>query len=251
MKYIGIIPARFASTRFPGKPLVDIGGKTMIRRVYEQAKKSRYLDEVFVATDDHFIHNHVVDFGGNSVMTNPNHLSGTDRCYEAVVNSGVQGDVIINIQGDEPFMEPENIDLLIKAFDNEQIAISTLICPLTDAEQINSPNNVKVVVDNNFKALYFSRFPIPYLRNQTLEDWLKTNVYYQHLGIYGYRFSALEKIVAMSPSRLEMAESLEQLRWLEAGMCIQTCVTNKSLTGIDTPEDLKKALEFLKNQKYD
>jgi 3-deoxy-manno-octulosonate cytidylyltransferase (CMP-KDO synthetase) len=248
MKFLGVIPARYASTRFPGKPLVDILGKSMIQRVYEQAKLSTYLTDIVVATDDERILEHVEEFGGKAVLTNSDHPSGTDRCYEAAAKTGENWDVIINIQGDEPFMEPKNIDLLAETFLNTENQISTLICPIKNVEEIQSRDLVKVVKDCNQNALYFSRFPIPFLRNQTIENWLEENTFFQHLGIYAYRFDILKELVKLSPSKLEKAESLEQLRWLEAGYKIKALTTEKSLPGIDTPEDLIKAENYLKTK---
>lgn len=247
MKTLGVIPARYASTRFPGKPLAEIDGKSMIQRVYEQAKKALTLSELVVATDDDRIFRHVISFGGNCVMTDPNHPSGTDRCYEAVLNTGKKFDLIVNIQGDEPFMEPKNIDALVQVFNHKNVNISTLICPLSDSESILSKDVVKVVINKNSDALYFSRFPIPFLRNQTLDNWLEINSFYQHLGIYAYRFETLKLLVELQPSTLEKAESLEQLRWLESGFLIHTIAVSKTLPGIDTPQDLLNAEEYLKN----
>ena len=247
MKTLGLIPARYASTRFPGKPLAEIAGKSMIQRVYEQALKAKLLTDVVVATDDDRIFRHVQSFGGKCVMTNPNHPSGTDRCYEAALNTGKKFDLIVNIQGDEPFMNPENIDALVQVFNQKDIHISTLICPLIDAESILSKDVVKVVINKNSDALYFSRFPIPFLRNQSLDNWLEMNNFYQHLGIYAYQFETLKQLVELQPSTLEKAESLEQLRWLEAGFSIHTIAVAKTLPGIDTPQDLMKAEDYLKN----
>ena len=249
MKFLGVIPARYASTRFPGKPLAEIMGKSMIQRVFEQAKLSKYLTDVVVATDDERILNHVLEFGGKAVMTKTNHPSGTDRCFEAALKTNQNWDVIINIQGDEPFMEPNNIDLLAQSFSKPENQISTLICPLTEIEEIQSRDLVKVVFDSHQNALYFSRFPIPFLRNQTIENWLEENTFFQHLGIYAYRFDVLKELVKLPPSQLEKAESLEQLRWLEASYKIKTLITEKSMPGIDTLEDLKKAENYLKTKQ--
>lgn len=247
MKTLGVIPARYASTRFPGKPLAEIAGKSMIQRVYEQTQKSALLSELVVATDDERIFKHVISFGGNCVMTRTEHPSGTDRCFEAAQKMNAAFDIIVNIQGDEPFINPENIDALIRIFENENVQISTLICPLNDIESIESKDVVKVVIDKQFNSLYFSRFPVPFLRNQSKEEWLNQHNFYQHLGIYAFRFEVLSQLVKLQPSTLELAESLEQLRWLESSFKIKTLLTEKSIPGIDTPEDLIHAEQFLKN----
>lgn len=241
-KIIGIIPARYGSSRFPGKPLIDIGGKTMIERVYLQAKHARNLSEVIVATDDQRIYDAVKSFAGNVVMTDSAHHSGTDRCAEVL--SKVQGfDIAINIQGDEPFIDPLQIDLLCDCFVNEQTDIATLIRPIQEEETLFDPNKVKVVVDKNGKALYFSRSPIPFLKDHPKDKWLENNKYFSHIGIYGYRKSSLEQITQIPPSVLENAEGLEQLRWLESGFNIQTAESIHTNDAIDTPEDLEHILK--------
>jgi 3-deoxy-manno-octulosonate cytidylyltransferase (CMP-KDO synthetase) len=247
----GIIPARYASTRFPGKPLVDIVGKTMIQRVYEQA--SLLLDKVYVATDDDRIHEAVLKFGGRSVFTSPLHQSGTDRCAEAVrilaEDEGIETDVVINIQGDEPFIKPEQIGLLVSCFADKAVEIATLIRKVKPDEDISNPNHPKVVVDISGNALYFSRSIIPYFRDAGKSDWTKLHTYYKHLGLYAYRKDTLNRITSLSRGMLEKAESLEQNRWLENGFKIRTAVTEWESVCIDTPDDLEKAIEYFKEIK--
>lgn len=244
--FLGIIPARYASTRFPGKPLADIGGKPMIQRVYERAKL--VLEDVVVATDDKQIYHAVKAFGGNVVMTDEGHQSGTDRCYEAYLifaQKCQQGfDVVINIQGDEPFIRPDQIELLKGCFDEETIDIATLIKPIDEGTVIFDPNRPKVVVNKNKEALYFSRSPIPYIREEANEDWIKKHQFYQHIGMYAYRSKVLQKITSMEVGILEKAESLEQMRWLENGLTIKTAITQYESYGIDTPEDLERAIKL-------
>jgi 3-deoxy-manno-octulosonate cytidylyltransferase (CMP-KDO synthetase) len=242
VRIIGIIPARFASTRFPGKPLVDIAGKPMIRRVYEQAKRSESLARVIVATDDVRIENCVLDFGGEVCMTSAQHPSGTDRCEEVVQQLGLDCDAVINIQGDEPFIEPGQIDLLCSCFDDSRTQLATLIKKITTTEVLFNPNSPKVLIDKDHFAIYFSRQPIPYVRNVEQNSWLALHTFYQHIGIYGYRLTALQEITMLSPSSLERAESLEQLRWIENGYRIKTAVTTRETLAIDTPEDLQNIL---------
>lgn len=239
-KIIGIIPARFGSTRFPGKPLVGIFGKPMIQRVYEQCKLSPLLDEVIVATDHPDIFNTVESFGGKAVMTAEQHPSGTDRCLEAAKNSNVEiheEDIIINIQGDEPFIDPEQINQICRLFDNDKVDLATLIKPISDLSIMNEPNSPKVVCTKDGKALYFSRSPIPFNRDGKIELSEKC---FQHIGIYGYRMKTLQSICQLSPSFLEEIEGLEQLRWLENGYEIYTGISNFDSLAIDSPEDLKK-----------
>lgn len=245
MKVLGIIPARYASTRFPGKPLTDINGKSMIQRVYEQAKKAN-LVEVLVATDDERIREHVNAFGGKAVMTGTEHQSGTDRCFEAYQLHDEPYEYIINIQGDEPFIHPEQINLVAKCFERTQTQLATLIKKVTTPEELFNTNSPKVVINNTGEALYFSRQPIPFCRNVPDDIWHKQHTYYKHIGIYGYRADILEQITQLPPSALETAESLEQLRWLENGFRITTAITEHETIGIDTPEDLIRAQEHLK-----
>jgi 3-deoxy-manno-octulosonate cytidylyltransferase (CMP-KDO synthetase) len=242
LNFAGIVPARYASSRFPGKPLALIGDKTVIRMVYEQAGKA--LDSVFIATDDTRIFDEVTKFGGRVLMTSESHRSGTDRCAEAadlIRNSGLRADVIINIQGDEPFIRPEQIDSLKECFSDETVQIATLIRKVKPGEDISDPNQVKAVIDNSGFALYFSRAAIPFMRNYHLKEWTANHVFYKHIGLYAYRAETLKKITSLPQGKLEIAESLEQNRWLENGFRIKTALTEWENIGIDTPEDLEKA----------
>ncbi len=248
MKFIGIIPARYASTRFPAKPLAILGGKRVIQRVYEQVKKS--LDDVYVATDNELIKEAVEEFGGKVVMTSVNHRSGTDRCYEAYCKVGSGFDVVVNIQGDEPFIQPSQIEELKHCFDDEATQIASLAKPFREAdgkEALFNPNSPKVVMDKDNRALYFSRSVIPYLRNVEPEEWLKHHTYYKHIGLYAYRADTLREVTSLPQSSLELAESLEQLRWLQNGYVIKVGITDIETIGIDTPEDLAKAEQFLRD----
>ncbi len=241
MNILGIIPARYASTRFPGKPLVDIGGKSMIQRVYEQAKKCADLSEVMVATDDERIFNHVADFGGMAVMTSSNHQSGTDRCAEVALTYP-QYDVIINIQGDEPYIDPEQISKLVGCFNATDTQIATLVKKIQTEQELFNPNSPKVLVNNQSEAIYFSRSPVPYIRGQEQQNWLQHFIYFKHIGIYGYRADILQQITKLPVSSLEKAESLEQLRWIENGYKIKVAETEFETFAVDTPEDLKELL---------
>ena len=245
MQIIGIIPARYASTRFPAKPLADISGKSMIQRVYEQAKKSSSLTKVVVATDHQDIYNHVKSFGGEVSMTREDHPSGTDRCFEAVSQQKEKYDYVINIQGDEPFIKPEQIDLIASKLDGKT-EIATLVKAITDAEQLFNANVVKAVVSKEMKALYFSRATIPHLRNVPQEQWLEKQKFFKHIGMYAYRSDILKELIQLEVSSLEKAESLEQLRWVENGFSITVAETMLETLGIDTPEDLLKAIELTK-----
>ena len=246
-KFIGIIPARYASTRFPAKPLALLGGKPVIQHVWEQVKK--VLDTVIVATDDERILSAVEAFGGKAVMTSTSHRSGTDRCYEAYMNNGGDEDVVINIQGDEPFIDPSQLEAIMKCFDGADTDIATLIRPF-DPEltysALDNPNVVKVVVDANFRARYFSRSVIPYMRGEEREKWPTMIQYYTHIGLYAYRVNVLKQITQLPQSKMELAESLEQLRWLENGYNIQTAISRVTTIGIDTPADLERAEQYLK-----
>lgn len=245
MKFVAIIPARYASTRFPGKPLVKIGSKTMIQRVYEQCKES--LENVFVATDDSRIELEVKRFGGKVVMTSDQHKSGTDRCAEAMErireNYNAYFDVVINVQGDEPFIQPKQIESLKKCFLDSQTQIATLIRPAISNDEIFNPNKPKVVTGMNQMALYFSRSPIPYLRGQNTQDWLAGNLHFMHIGMYAYKTEVLFKISKLAQTPLETAESLEQLRWIENGFFIKTEISDIEGVSIDTPEDLDLLLK--------
>ena len=243
MKYMAIIPARYASTRFPGKPLAVLGGKTVIQRVYEQV--SGLLDEVYVATDDERIFQAVEAFGGRAVMTRTDHKSGTDRIEEAAEKIGSSADVIINVQGDEPFIQPSQIETLMQLFDAPETQIGTLGKRFESIEAIENPNSPKIVTDNRGFALYFSRSPIPYVRGVDRNDWLGAYPFLKHLGIYAYRREVLREVTQLPQGNLEKAESLEQLRWLENGYRIRVGLTDVETVGIDTPEDLVRAEEFL------
>lgn len=250
MKYTAIIPARYASTRFPAKPLAMLCGKPVIQRVYEQV--SRVLDDVFVATDDERIFRAVENFGGRAVMTREDHKSGTDRCFEAYQKIGNKADVVINIQGDEPFIHPDQIYALQACFQDPATQIATLVKPFTAADglqALQNPNSPKVVISDDNRALYFSRSVIPYLRGIPQEEWLSRHVFYKHIGLYAYRAETLREITVLPQSTLEKAESLEQLRWLDHGYVIKVGQTDRETIGIDTPEDLVRAEDFLKKNE--
>ena len=244
MTFTAIIPARYASTRFPGKPLAVLGGKTVIQRVYEQV--SNVLREVYVATDDERILTCVESFGGKAVMTRSDHQSGTDRIQEAVEKTGTQVDVIINVQGDEPFIQPSQILTLMKLFDDNSTQIGTLGKPFESIEAVENPNSPKIVTDTKGFALYFSRSVIPYIRGKERQNWFDEYPFLKHLGVYAYRREVLSEITKLSQSSLEKAESLEQLRWLQNGYRIRVGLTDVETVGIDTPEDLQRAETFLK-----
>ena len=251
MKFIAIIPARYASTRFPAKPLAMLGGKTVIQRVYEQV--SGVLDDAVVATDDERIYDAVKAFGGKVEMTSTAHRSGTDRCWEAYQKQGQQFDGVINVQGDEPFIQRSQLEALKACFDDPKTDIATLVKPFSaedDFSVLENPNSPKVVIDNTMHALYFSRSVIPYLRGVERSEWLKRHTFYKHIGMYAFRASALREVTALPQSTLEKAESLEQLRWLENGYRIGVGISNVETIGIDTPEDLARAEEFLKRMNH-
>lgn len=240
MKVVGIIPARYGSTRFPGKPLTLIDGKSMIYRVYQRCKNATLLQDVVVATDNQEIYDHVTGFGGKAVMTHTDHINGTERCADALGLLDETYDAVINIQGDEPFVEPEQIDLLVRNLEKHPYSIATLIRPITDINEIENPNVVKVVCNVNNKALYFSRSVIPYMRA------IKSNpTYLKHVGLYGYHVDVLKEIVKLEPTQNEQAERLEQLRWLENGFDIFTSMTDYESISIDSPDDIEKAEMFL------
>lgn len=248
MKYLGIIPARYASTRFPAKPLAMLGGKMVVERVYRQVEG--VLDDVVVATDDERIEQAVRQFGGKVVMTSTSHCSGTDRCYEALTKVGADRfDVVVNVQGDEPFIQPQQLQTVCQCFDDPTVDIATLVKPFTVADgyaALENANSPKVVVNNRMEALYFSRSIIPYLRGKDREEWLPNHTYYKHIGLYAYRTDVLRRITSLPQGDLERAESLEQLRWLENGYKIKVGITHVETIGIDTPEDLQRAEVFLK-----
>ena len=243
MKFTAVIPARFASTRFPGKPLAMLGGKTVIQRVYEQA--ASVLSEVYVATDDERILSAVEAFGGYAVMTRTDHQSGTDRIEEAVEKTGTQADVIINIQGDEPFIQPSQIKTLMALFDDPQTQIGTLGKRFESMEAVSNPNSPKIVTDHRGFALYFSRSVIPFIRGVETDEWLSHYPFLKHLGVYAYRREVLAEVTRLPQGQLEKAESLEQLRWLENGYRIRVGLTDVETVGIDTPADLERAEQFL------
>lgn len=246
MKFIGIIPARYASTRFPAKPLAMLGGKPVIQRVYEQV--AGVLDDVCVATDDERIEKAVEAFGGKVVMTSVNHKSGTDRCYEAYCKVGQGYDVVVNIQGDEPFIQRSQLEAVKACFDDEATQIATLVKPFRSEDGFDALENVnspKVVVNRQMQALYFSRSIIPFQRSRDRKEWLANHVYYKHIGLYAYRASVLKEITALPQSPLELAESLEQLRWLENGYTVKVGISDVETIGIDTPQDLERAEAFL------
>ncbi|MDE6374308.1 MAG: 3-deoxy-manno-octulosonate cytidylyltransferase [Alistipes sp.] len=254
MKFIAIIPARYASTRFPGKPLALLGGKPVIRRVYEQVTAA--VTEAVVATDDERIAEAVLAFGGRAVMTSPDHRSGTDRCREAYeeicAREGCRYDAVINVQGDEPFIRPEQIETVMRCFDDPQTDIATLVKPFKPEDglaALENPNSPKVVLDAQSRALYFSRSVIPYLRGVPREEWLARHTYYKHIGLYAFRTNVLRAVTELPQSPLELAESLEQLRWLENGYRIAAGLTDAETIGIDTPEDLQKAEARLSEEK--
>lgn len=249
MRFIGIIPARYASTRFPAKPLAMLGGMTVIERVYRQVEG--VFDDVVVATDDERIEEKVKSFGGKVVMTSTEHRSGTDRCYEALTKVGEDCfDVVVNIQGDEPFIQKKQLLTVRECFDDPSVDIATLVKPFTPSdgydalENVNSP---KVVVNSNMEAMYFSRSIIPYFRGKDKDEWLKGHTYYKHIGLYAYRSDVLRRITALRPGKLEVVESLEQLRWLENGFKIKVGVSDIETIGIDTPDDLMRAEQFLRS----
>ena len=247
MKFVGIIPARYASTRFPGKPLADILGQPMIQRVYERA--SQVLDTVVVATDDQRIYDAVVQFGGRVVMTSENHKTGTDRCYEALTKLPETYDVVINIQGDEPFIAIEQIEALKNCFVSDQIQLATLVKPFdanTSIDELENPNTPKVILSQTGEAICFSRSVIPYLRGVEKSQWAAAHTYYKHIGIYAYRTDILAQITKMTQTPLEKAESLEQLRWLENGLHIHVAITHSDNHSIDTPEDLQRVVALMK-----
>lgn len=246
MKFIGIIPARYASTRFPGKPLALLGGKPVIQHVYE--KVAAVLKAAYVATDDERIYDVVKSFGGQVVMTRTDHKSGTDRIEEAIEKIGGDWDVVVNVQGDEPFVAKSQLDTICHCFDDPTTQIATLGKPFESMEAVQNPNSPKIVVDNMGFAMYFSRSVIPYVRGKEKSSWLTHYPFLKHLGIYAYRKDVLRQVTQLPQSSLEIAESLEQLRWLQNGFKIKVGTTDVETVGIDTPQDLERAEEFLKTQ---
>lgn len=246
MKFIGIIPARYASTRFPGKPLALLGGKPVIQHVYE--KVAAVLEAAYVATDDERIYDVVKSFGSQVVMTRTDHKSGTDRIEEAIEKIGGEWDVVVNVQGDEPFVAKSQLDTICHCFDDPTTQIATLGKPFESMEAVQNPNSPKIVVDNMGFAMYFSRSVIPYVRGKEKSSWLTHYPFLKHLGIYAYRKDVLRQVTQLPQSSLEIAESLEQLRWLQNGFKIKVGTTDVETVGIDTPQDLERAEEFLKTQ---
>ncbi len=246
MRVVAIIPARYASTRFPAKPLAMLGSMTVIERVYR--KVSEVIPEAFVATDDERIAACVGSFGGRAIMTSPDHKSGTDRCYEAYTKCGIMADVVVNVQGDEPFIAAEQIRSILACFEQQEVDIATLVKPFAASdgiEKLENPNSPKVVLDQRSRALYFSRSVVPYLRGVERCEWLSQHTFYKHIGMYAFRTEALASVTALPQSPLEKAESLEQLRWLENGYQIGVGITQIETIGIDTPDDLCAAEEYL------
>ena len=245
MQILGVIPARYASSRFPGKPLANVCGKSMIQRVFEQASQVKSLAQVVVATDDDRIMKHVKGFGGQVLMTGLHHNNGTSRCEEVLKTLEEKGesyDVVVNIQGDEPFIQPEQIEKVIAPFHDDRVEIASLATPVSENEELFNPNEVKVVMDTNGFALYFSRHALPYQRDIQESLWLKQHDYFKHLGLYAFRANVLKEVVRLAPSVLEQAEKLEQLRWLENGFSIKMEITSYQGHGVDTPEDLEKLI---------
>lgn len=244
MKVLGIIPARYGSTRFPGKPLIDLKGKSMIQRVYEQVLKCADFDTVVVATDDKRIYDHVQGFGGEVMMTASTHSSGTERCGE-VIEKYADFDIVVNIQGDEPLIQPEQLADLIQLFKDETVQIGTLVKKMVDEKDIRNPNRIKVVLDHSKNGIYFSRSPIPHIANTPHENWLTKTTFYKHIGIYAWRSSILNELLALNPSELEQLESLEQLRWIYYGYKIRTTETFVETPNIDAPEDVAAVIRLI------
>jgi len=249
MQFLGLIPARYGSTRFPGKPLADIGGKSMIRRVFEQS--SAFFENVYVATEDERIKKHVIEFGGKVVMTSADHRSGTDRCAEAAERitelERTSFDVIVNIQGDEPFIQAEQLKSVCDCFELGDTEIASLVKKITTMDDLVNPNIPKVILNNKQEAIYFSRSTIPYIRNVSMDHWLEKHIFYKHIGLYAYRFQTLMKLAKLTPSSLEIAESLEQIRWIENDFRIKIAITDTENLSIDTPQDLERVRKHLEN----
>ncbi len=243
MTIVGIIPARYSSTRFPGKPLVLINGKSMLQRVYEQAAKSN-LTEIIIATDDDRIKEHALSFGAKVIITKPEHPSGTDRCYEAYVLNNKNFDYVLNIQGDEPFLDPEQINSLVNEC-NGEVEISTQMIKCNSHDVLFDLGEVKIVLNTKNEALYFSRNVIPFIKGKDESEWHLHYNYFRHVGMYAYKVEVLEKITKLMPSELEKAESLEQLRWLENGFKIKCVETIYDSHCVDTPEDIEKVLKLM------
>lgn len=250
MQTVAIIPARYGSTRFPGKPLISIAGTTMVRRVYEGVKALPLFDDVMVATDDARIFDHVTAFGGKAVMTATTHQSGTERCAEVVEGMAEKPAVVINVQGDTPFIDPNHLRELIECFQDPLTEIATLVKKIEDHRTVHNPNIPKVVFSKNHLAIYFSRSAIPHIRDVEMNAWHDHFPYYKHIGIYGYRTPVLQEIVRLPAGQLEMAEKLEQLRWIEHGYAIRVAETRTESIAIDSPEDLSRLLAKMEGKKY-
>ncbi|MBS1763481.1 MAG: 3-deoxy-manno-octulosonate cytidylyltransferase [Bacteroidetes bacterium] len=246
---IAIIPARYSSTRFPGKPLADIGGQSMLQRVFQQTQKTNSISRIIIATDDSRILNHANDIGAEAMMTSEKHPSGTDRIAEVISKLETSYDVVVNVQGDEPFINPSQIDELVKMFSDDKVDIGTMVKPLSSKQEYENPNVVKAVLADNGNVLYFSRSSIPYFRKGYDESTFSSVAGYKHLGMYAYRSNILKKVATLSPSSLEEAEQLEQLRWLQNGLSIRACITQLETIAIDTPDDLQRAIMFFNNQQ--
>lgn len=244
MKVLGIIPSRYGSSRFPGKPLIDLKGKSMIQRVYEQAKKCTAFTAIVVATDDVRIFDHVTSFGGLAMMTSTNHASGTERCGE-IIEQYNDYDIVVNIQGDEPLIRPEQLTDLIAVFKDATVEIATIVKPMSNEADIRNPNRIKVVLDAKKNGIYFSRSPIPHIANTPHADWLTQTTFYKHIGIYAWRTKTLNDLLALAPTDLEKIESLEQLRWIYNGYKIRTVETTIETPNIDAPEDVQAVLDLL------
>lgn len=245
MKVLGIIPSRYGSSRFPGKPLIDLMGKSMIQRVYEQAKKCVDFTDVIVATDDQRIFDHVQSFGGLVMMTSADHGSGTERCGE-IIEQYKDYDIVVNIQGDEPLIRPEQLTDLIAAFKDSVVEIGTIVKPMSNEADIRNPNRIKVVLDKEKNGIYFSRSPIPHIANTPHADWLDKTTFYKHIGIYAWRTKTLKELLNLEATSLEKLESLEQLRWIFNGYSIRTVETQIETPNIDVPEDVEAVLELLR-----
>lgn len=245
---IAVIPARYNSTRFPGKPLADIGGQSMLQRVYHQTQKAKNIKRIIVATDDNRILEHATSFGAEVMMTSDRHPSGTDRIAEVISKLNEKYDIVVNVQGDEPFINPSQIDALVDLFSDVNVDIATMVKPLSGIKEYENPNVVKAVMADNGKVLYFSRSNIPYFRSGYNDQTFSAGAGYKHLGMYAYRSSVLSKLAALAPSSLEQAEQLEQLRWLQNGFGISACITHEETIAIDTPDDLQRAVMFLKQR---
>ncbi|MBX5438770.1 MAG: 3-deoxy-manno-octulosonate cytidylyltransferase [Thermoflavifilum sp.] len=250
-RIVAIIPARYASTRFPGKPLADIGGKSMIRRVYERVAAASCVDEVWVATDDLRILDHVRGWGGRVMMTSPEHQSGTERCAELAAKLDPMPEIIINVQGDEPFIQQAHLKSLVSCFDDPEVMIASLMKQISEPEELMSVHLPKVLVNRFQDALYFSRQPVPYVRDYLQSEWLYHHRFYKHIGIYAFRSHVLQELVQLPSTPLEQAEKLEQLRWLEHGYRIRMAITTADQFSIDTPDDLQRCLQMLDKLERD